>query len=69
MSSRTQTAAPETRIEALKSRHGLYKMKIKELESKPAATTDYYLGQIKALKREKLKVKEEIERLRRAKAH
>ena len=56
--SRAETA-PLSRLEALRKKHSMYKMQIKEAQKSPQA--DFYLKQ---LKKQKLLVKEEIEGIR-----
>ncbi len=53
-------ARPEARIEALRARHDLLSNRVRDAQNSPG-TTDYYLSQ---LKKQKLKVKEEIEGIR-----
>lgn len=61
MQGRATSEVPLSRLEALRSKHAMYKTKIKELQKNPS-TADYYLTQ---LKKQKLLLKEEIERIRK----
>lgn len=60
MPSRALAEAPLSRLEALRQKHAMYKLKIKEARKSPA-TAGYYLTD---LKKQKLQVKEEMEAIR-----
>ena len=57
-SSRTASRPPQARIEALRLRHADLERQLQELQRSPAATDE-----IAALKRDKLRIKDEIARL------
>ncbi|MGB4057040.1 MAG: YdcH family protein [Alphaproteobacteria bacterium] len=52
--------SPQTRVEALRRKHAALKSRIEEAHATPS-TTDFYLRQ---LKKQKLMLKEEIEKIR-----
>ena len=57
-SSRTVDQPPQARIEALRLRHANFDRQIQELRGSPSASDD-----IAALKKDKLRIKDEIARL------
>ncbi len=57
-SSRTAEQSPKARVEALRLRHANFDRQIQELRGSPSAT-----DQIAALKKDKLRIKDEIARL------
>lgn len=58
MTARGTSSVQSSRIEALRSKHAMLKDRIAEEQRQPS-TTDFYLTQ---LKKQKLMIKEEIER-------
>ncbi len=56
--SQTTAQPPEARIEALRLRHASFERRIEELQNSPSAATE-----IAALKKDKLRIKDEIARL------
>jgi hypothetical protein len=64
MSARASSAIPQSRLEALRSKHEVLTGRIEEAHRQPSST-DFYLRQ---LKKQRLAVKEQIESLREGSA-
>ncbi len=65
MTAHVASAPPQSRIEVLKQKHAILKSRIEQEQRYPSAA-DFYLRQ---LKKQKLLLKEKIEKIRTGSAH